>query len=320
MNSLTKSLVKDLLPESIGGKEVTALFGGGFKPPTSGHLEVIQKSLKNHPEIDNIIIYVGSKVRDGITQDQSFEVWDRHYKQLIDKPVRVEKSVSPIGDIYRYAKDNPEDSLYWIIGSREGREGTKMIFVLKPDFTYEIKHYMEDMMTDNPQEKKKVDVLNFIRKSEKPVCVADLANDPIGMWLSSGIRKRTLRYIFEFLEKNKLIQRVDTPVNVSSKGGRPPVYYVAPIVGKTIVPYTKRGKSTSKLNNVDIPMDLIDKENCQNPKIVKTSSVDSFDTNGVLPKQIVNETPSTGTNNSFATRSDVYKEDEDDKFWNTNNN
>ena len=67
-------------------------------------------------------------------------------------------------------------------------------------------------------------------------------------------------------------------------------------------------------------MDSIDKENCQNPKIVKTSSVDSFDTNEVLPKQIVNETPSTGTNNSFATRSDVYKEDEDDKFWNTNNN
>ncbi len=88
----------------------------------------------------------------------------------------------------------------------------KMIFVLKPDFTYEIKHYMEDMMTDNPQEKKKVDVLNFIRKNEKPVCVADIANDPIGMGLSSGIRKRTLRYIFEFLEKNKLIQRVDTPV------------------------------------------------------------------------------------------------------------
>jgi len=122
MDSLTKLLVKDFLPESIGGKEVTALFGGGFKPPTAGHLEVIQKALKNHPEIDNIIVYVGSKVRDGITQDQSFEIWNKHYKQLIDKPVRVEKSVSPIGDIYRYAKDNPEDSLYWIIGSREGRE------------------------------------------------------------------------------------------------------------------------------------------------------------------------------------------------------
>ena len=122
MNSLTKSLIKDFLPESIGGKEVTALFGGGFKPPTAGHLAVIQNALKNNPEIDNIIIYVGSKVRDGITQDQAFKIWDEHYKPLIDKPVRIEKSVSPIGDIYRYAKDNPEDSIYWVIGAREGRE------------------------------------------------------------------------------------------------------------------------------------------------------------------------------------------------------
>ena len=122
MDSLTRSLIKDLLPESIEGKEVTAVFGGGFKPPTSGHLLVIQKALQDHPEIDNIIIYVGSKARDGITQDQAYKIWNEYYKSLIDKPVRVEKSVSPIGDIYRYAKDNPEDSIYWIIGAREGRE------------------------------------------------------------------------------------------------------------------------------------------------------------------------------------------------------
>ncbi len=122
MDLLTKSLIKDLLPESIDGKEVTAIFGGGFKPPTSGHLLVIQKALKIHPEIDNIIIYVGSKIRDGVTQDQSFKVWDEHFKQLLDRPVRIEKSQSPIGDIYRYAKNNPEDTVYWVIGAREGRE------------------------------------------------------------------------------------------------------------------------------------------------------------------------------------------------------
>jgi len=122
MDSLTNLLIKDLLPESIDGKEVTAVFGGGFKPPTAGHLSVIQNALKDNPEIDNIVIYVGSKVRDGITQDQSFKIWNEHYKSLIDKPVRIEKSVSPIGDIYRYAKDNPKDSIYWVIGAREGRE------------------------------------------------------------------------------------------------------------------------------------------------------------------------------------------------------
>ena len=122
MDFLSKSLIKSFLPESIDGKEITAVFGGGFKPPTAGHLLVIQKALKDNPEIDNVIIYIGSKVRDGITQDQSFKIWDEHYKTLIDKPVRIEKSVSPIGDIYRYAKDNPEDSIYWVIGAREGKE------------------------------------------------------------------------------------------------------------------------------------------------------------------------------------------------------
>jgi hypothetical protein len=122
MDSLTRSLIKPFLPESIDGKEVTAVFGGGFKPPTSGHLLVIQKALQDHPEIDNVVIYVGSKVRDGITQDQSFKIWDEHYKTLIDRPVRIEKSVAPIKDIYRYAKDNPEDITYFILGARQGRE------------------------------------------------------------------------------------------------------------------------------------------------------------------------------------------------------
>ena len=58
MDFLTKSLIRDLLPESIDGKEVTAVFGGGFKPPTVGHLSVIQKALQDYPEIDNVIIYL----------------------------------------------------------------------------------------------------------------------------------------------------------------------------------------------------------------------------------------------------------------------
>jgi hypothetical protein len=122
MDSLTKELIKHLLPESIEGKEVTALFGGGFKPPTAGHLEVIQKAIQQYPEIDNIIIFVGGKVRDGITQEQSYKIWEDHYKNLIDRPVRVLKSQSPIGDIYRYSKDNPDDTLYWLLGAREDKK------------------------------------------------------------------------------------------------------------------------------------------------------------------------------------------------------
>ncbi len=99
MNKLAKLLIKNLLPESIDGKEVTALFGGGFKPPTAGHLKVVKSAIEKYPEIDNVIIYVGKGERDGITQDQSFKVWEEHYKKLIDKPTRILKAEKHNGKI-----------------------------------------------------------------------------------------------------------------------------------------------------------------------------------------------------------------------------
>ena len=57
-----------------------------------------------------------------MTQDQSIEIWDKFYKSQINKPVEILPSVAPVKDIYRYAKNNPEETVYWIIGAREGRE------------------------------------------------------------------------------------------------------------------------------------------------------------------------------------------------------
>ena len=45
-----------------------AAYGGGFKPPTRGHFEIVKNALQEFPEIDEFIIYVGSKERDGIDQ------------------------------------------------------------------------------------------------------------------------------------------------------------------------------------------------------------------------------------------------------------
>ena len=42
--SLVDELIKGLLPEE---KQITtAVYAGGFKPPTSGHFEVVKKHLK----------------------------------------------------------------------------------------------------------------------------------------------------------------------------------------------------------------------------------------------------------------------------------
>ena len=85
MNSLTKSLISEL----VGDNLVTAVYGGGFKPPTKGHLEVVQKALSDFPEIDKFIIYVGSGERNGITQEESLLIWDI-YKNYLPSKVEIQ--------------------------------------------------------------------------------------------------------------------------------------------------------------------------------------------------------------------------------------
>ena len=120
MNQLTKFLVDGILNE--GEQRVIAAYGGGFKPPTAGHFEVVKQALKNHPEIDEFIIYVGSGTRDGITQAESVLIWEI-YQTYLPMKVRIEPSKAPIGDILRLGKNNPQDKVYFVLGAREENEG-----------------------------------------------------------------------------------------------------------------------------------------------------------------------------------------------------
>ena len=99
-----------------------AVYGGGFKPPTSGHFAVVKQALKENPEIDEFIILIGGKPRNGITPDESILIWDI-YKQYLPFKVEVKyTSVPPIKGIYNYAKDHPDEEVLFIIGAREGNE------------------------------------------------------------------------------------------------------------------------------------------------------------------------------------------------------
>ena len=117
MNSLTRSLLEGLEED----KKIVALYGGGFKPPIGGHFEVVDEALKQYPEIDELIILVGSGERNGISQSEAILIWDI-YKNYLPSKVKIQPSKSPIGDIYRFAKDNPQDIIYWVIGRREGAD------------------------------------------------------------------------------------------------------------------------------------------------------------------------------------------------------
>ncbi len=101
--------------------KIIAAYGGGFKPPTAGHFEIVDTALEKYPEIDEFIVYVGSKVRDGIDQTEAILVWDIYQNYLANK-VKIEPVKSPIGEILRLAKNNPQDTIYFVIGYRDGRQ------------------------------------------------------------------------------------------------------------------------------------------------------------------------------------------------------
>ena len=70
MNDLTRELVEGILGKNTSPqKKIVGMFGGGFKPPTSGHLEVVKKALAENPEMDLMLILVGSGTRDSITKN-----------------------------------------------------------------------------------------------------------------------------------------------------------------------------------------------------------------------------------------------------------
>lgn len=115
MNQLVQILIEDIKPKII------AIYGGGFKPPTKGHFGVVEQTLKDYPEIDELIIYVGAGVRDGITQSQSLKIWDIYSKYLPSK-VKIEPVTAPVKSVMDYSKDHPNDKVYWVLGAREEQE------------------------------------------------------------------------------------------------------------------------------------------------------------------------------------------------------
>ena len=121
--SLVNELIKDLLPEQEYKKTV-AVYGGGFKPPTKGHFEVVKQAIKENPNIDEFIINIGGKARDGVTPEEAIQIWDI-YKQYLPVSANINiqySSTPPIKATYDYAKEHPDEEVLFIIGAREGND------------------------------------------------------------------------------------------------------------------------------------------------------------------------------------------------------
>ena len=97
-------------------KATIALFPGAFKPPHKGHLEVVEQLLQ---KADQVVILVSPKTRDGVTADESVEIWDL-YKTILDGSVEIKISEeSPIKEVYNVVRDNPDTNFILAAGKGE---------------------------------------------------------------------------------------------------------------------------------------------------------------------------------------------------------
>jgi len=88
--------------------KITVLFPGGFKPLTGAHLALAQRYAES-PQVDRVILLIGPNSRDGITREQSIEI----FNLLNDNPdiiIQPTQHNSPIVAAYEYLFDLPSDA------------------------------------------------------------------------------------------------------------------------------------------------------------------------------------------------------------------
>jgi phosphopantetheine adenylyltransferase/Zn-dependent peptidase ImmA (M78 family) len=116
MNSFVKVLIQPIL-EAEGQKGI-ALVPGGFKPPTIGHFALVDEVAKN-PNFEKVIVLIGHKNRDGVSKEESKEIWDIYKKYLPSNvEIKTAENSSPISDVASMIKNNPDTFFYPVVGIR----------------------------------------------------------------------------------------------------------------------------------------------------------------------------------------------------------
>ena len=88
--------------------KITVLFPGGFKPLTGAHMALAQR-YANDPRVEQVIMLIGSKERDGITREKSAQIFNllNTNSKIIMQPTEFN---SPIAAAYEYLFALPDDA------------------------------------------------------------------------------------------------------------------------------------------------------------------------------------------------------------------
>ena len=203
-------------------RKTTALFGGSFKPPTKGHLEVILKGLRENSEVDKILITVGRGKRGNVTQEKSIKIWEI-YQRLIPVESEIIAVESPYWFWKEYLKENKEDKVYVFIGARPNNEKDRIDVLERSQFVkkysknvFPVKVLTEDGMSGtNSRNKLKKNLNEFL--NTLPSNLTEEEKIRVGNILLNEASENKILYAFD-LDDTLITSKSDVVVTNPEKG------------------------------------------------------------------------------------------------------
>ena len=119
MNQLVQSIIQPFTEQQM---KSVALVPGGYKPPTSGHFYLVNEMAKRS-EINEVVVLIGHKVRDGITAEQSLAIWEIYKKHLPTNvtihiaEARHQQEETTMEPIKTFTAENINVNIYEVDGS-----------------------------------------------------------------------------------------------------------------------------------------------------------------------------------------------------------
>ena len=124
-----------LLAEEVVNEPGPCFYPGKFKPPHKGHYAAA-KNLAGRDYIQKVYVIISSKVIDGITPEESLQIWNMYLKAEPNPKITVQIATeeSPVVTIIHYLQNNPTVSPVYVAGGDDEVDDENYLDSLQTQF------------------------------------------------------------------------------------------------------------------------------------------------------------------------------------------
>ncbi len=127
--------IAKLIVEEVVNEPGPCFYPGKFKPPHKGHY-IAAENLASRNYVQKVIVIISNKVIDGITPEDSLQIW-KMYLQAKPNPkitVQISTEESPIQTIIGYLQNNPSVDPVYVAGGDDEVDDESYLKSLQDQF------------------------------------------------------------------------------------------------------------------------------------------------------------------------------------------